>query len=215
MKKKLFYGFIILAVIGHFYGDDQPSTTNVNVTPPTQLERSNTAPISNTQIKKNKQTTNPPPTKTDKTTVKSTIMYVDASSLRVRAGPTINTKQVWNLKRDQAVSTYQREGDWVFVKGERFSGWVHGGYLTPNKAKREAQPVQQAKPKLSNQKIINILISRSLGQYRRNCPCPYNSASNGSRCGKRSAYSRPGGASPLCYPSDISRGMIADYRSRQ
>lgn len=31
------------------------------------------------------------------------------------------------------------------------------------------------------------------------CPCPYSIASDGSRCGKRSAYSRTGGAAPACY----------------
>ena len=31
------------------------------------------------------------------------------------------------------------------------------------------------------------------------CDCPYDYTSSGSRCGKRSAYSRPGGASPICF----------------
>lgn len=35
--------------------------------------------------------------------------------------------------------------------------------------------------------------------YRGNCPCPYDRASDGSICGNRSAYSRSGGASPKCY----------------
>jgi len=46
-------------------------------------------------------------------------------------------------------------------------------------------------------------IQQSINNYSGNCPCPYNRASNGSRCGKRSAYSRPGGYSPLCYSSDV------------
>ena len=29
--------------------------------------------------------------------------------------------------------------------------------------------------------------------------------SNGKKCGKRSAYSKPGGYQPLCYKSDITR----------
>ena len=31
------------------------------------------------------------------------------------------------------------------------------------------------------------------------CDCPYDRAKNGSICGGRSAYSRPGGRSPICY----------------
>ena len=34
------------------------------------------------------------------------------------------------------------------------------------------------------------------------------------RCGGRSAYSRPGGASPLCYESDISDVMVKQTREK-
>jgi hypothetical protein len=37
---------------------------------------------------------------------------------------------------------------------------------------------------------------------------------NGRACGGRSAYSRPGGASPLCYPGDVTTAMIESYRQR-
>lgn len=68
---------------------------------------------------------------------------------------------------------------------------------------------------LKDQQIRQLLIQQSIAAYSGNCACPFNSASNGSRCGRRSAYSRPGGASPLCYDSDITAKMIADYRSRK
>jgi hypothetical protein len=35
---------------------------------------------------------------------------------------------------------------------------------------------------------------------------------NGRACGGRSAYSRPGGAAPLCYPTDVTAAMIDAYR---
>jgi hypothetical protein len=44
------------------------------------------------------------------------------------------------------------------------------------------------------------------------CACPYNLVRNGSSCGARSAYSRPSGASPLCYPSDVSDRMVSDWK---
>lgn len=62
--------------------------------------------------------------------------------------------------------------------------------------------------------IKQLLIEESRARYPGNCPCPYNVDRAGSRCGKRSAYSRPGGASPLCYPSDISDEMVEEYRKR-
>jgi hypothetical protein len=45
------------------------------------------------------------------------------------------------------------------------------------------------------------------------CACPYDHARNGSMCGGRSAYSRPGGYEPKCYPSDVTSADIAAYRS--
>jgi hypothetical protein len=46
------------------------------------------------------------------------------------------------------------------------------------------------------------------------CACPEDRARNGSRCGGRSAYSRPGGASPKCYVSDVTPSEIEAYRTR-
>lgn len=66
---------------------------------------------------------------------------------------------------------------------------------------------------LSDDEIRKILIRQSIEQYPGNCPCPYNAARNGSRCGKRSAWSKPGGYSPLCYPSDVSEEAVKAYRA--
>lgn len=67
---------------------------------------------------------------------------------------------------------------------------------------------------LSDQAITQRIIDRSIASYSGNCPCPYSRASNGSRCGKRSAYSNPGGAAPICYPAQVSKEMIEAHRSR-
>lgn len=67
---------------------------------------------------------------------------------------------------------------------------------------------------LPDSAIIKILIDDSISSYPGNCPCPYNSAKNGSRCGKRSAYSRPNGYAPLCFKEDVSKEMVEQYRSR-
>ncbi len=68
---------------------------------------------------------------------------------------------------------------------------------------------------LTDAAITQRLIDASIAGYSGNCPCPYNTASNGSRCGKRSAYSRPGGESPLCYAADVDQDMISGYRRQQ
>ncbi len=72
-----------------------------------------------------------------------------------------------------------------------------------------------AAQRASDDDIRRQMIAESIGAYRGNCPCPYNLASNGSRCGKRSAYDRPGGASPLCFPEQITPGMLDDYKRRK
>jgi hypothetical protein len=58
------------------------------------------------------------------------------------------------------------------------------------------------------------IIQQSIESYPGNCPCPYNTARNGSRCGKRSAYNRAGGYAPLCYPEDVSERMVREYKGR-
>ncbi len=63
--------------------------------------------------------------------------------------------------------------------------------------------------------IVAILIKASREQYYATghpCACPDDLMRNGRACGARSAHSRPGGASPLCYPSDVKPEMIEDYR---
>jgi hypothetical protein len=45
------------------------------------------------------------------------------------------------------------------------------------------------------------------------CACPDDLARNESMCGRRSAYSRPGGAAPECYPQDITASDIAAYKA--
>jgi hypothetical protein len=59
------------------------------------------------------------------------------------------------------------------------------------------------------------MIKESVASYPGNCPCPYNVDRAGRACGGRSAYSRPGGRSPLCYPEDISDQMLNDYKRRK
>jgi hypothetical protein len=65
--------------------------------------------------------------------------------------------------------------------------------------------------------IAAIIVQVSRDQYHatgRPCACPDDTMRNGRACGGRSAYSRPGGAAPLCYPSDVTATMIDAYRQR-
>ena len=74
--------------------------------------------------------------------------------------------------------------------------------------------VVHAEAKQNTESIKQRIIKESIDSYPRNCPCPYNSAKNGSRCGKRSAYNRAGGYAPLCYPEDVSDKMVKEYKNK-
>jgi len=50
---------------------------------------------------------------------------------------------------------------------------------------------------------VQRAIRQSIAAYSGSCPCPYSVDRAGRRCGARSAYSRPGGERPLCYPADV------------
>ena len=69
-----------------------------------------------------------------------------------------------------------------------------------------------AKASVSDEHIKQAIISESIASYPGTCACPYNSARNGSSCGGRSAWSRGGGYSPICYRSDVTKEMIRQWR---
>jgi len=58
-------------------------------------------------------------------------------------------------------------------------------------------------------KEADRLVDESRDAYRfgedepRNCPCPYDEASDGKRCGLRAAYIKPLGERPLCSRDDV------------
>ena len=65
---------------------------------------------------------------------------------------------------------------------------------------------------MSDEEIIQVIIYKSIATHRGNCACPYNRTTNGSKCGRRSAYSRPGGYQPMCYPRDVPSEMVGEFR---
>lgn len=62
--------------------------------------------------------------------------------------------------------------------------------------------------------IKRRLIRESIASYSGSCPCPYNRDRAGRLCGRRSAYSRPGGYAPLCYAHDVTPAMVRAARGR-
>ena len=64
----------------------------------------------------------------------------------------------------------------------------------------------------SDAQIRQRIIRESIASYPGSCPCPYNVDRAGRSCGRRSAYSRPGGYAPICYPRDVSAADVEAWR---
>jgi hypothetical protein len=80
---------------------------------------------------------------------------------------------------------------------------------------RERVPVVSEQPALSDAEIRKELVRQSIALYPGSCPCPHNLDRGGRRCGGRSAYSRPGGRSPICYDSDVTQAMVESFRDQE
>ena len=65
---------------------------------------------------------------------------------------------------------------------------------------------------MSDAEIRQAIIQQSMANHPGQCACPYNLGRNGNACGRFSVYSRSGGRSLLCYPRDITKSMVDDYR---
>jgi hypothetical protein len=66
----------------------------------------------------------------------------------------------------------------------------------------------------TDDEIKQELIRESIAAYPGTCACPYNVDRAGHNCGRRSAYSRPGGYAPLCYPIDVTKEMVEKYKKQ-
>ena len=134
--------------------------------------------------------------------------FVAANTLNIRAGAGPENEIIGRLSRGSEVTIVERAGEWVRLSPTdgHNGGWVSSSYLNG-----EAPPPERT----SDSQIRQLLMQQSLAYYSGSCPCPYNVDRAGRRCGRRSAYSRPGGASPMCYPSDVSDAQIQAYRARE
>src|SRR5262245_19604838 len=70
----------------------------------------------------------------------------------------------------------------------------------------------------SSSAIAALIVQQSRAAYYATghpCACPDDLMRNGRRCGGSSAYSRPGGAAPKCYVSDVSAADIEKFRAQR
>lgn len=148
----------------------------------------------------------------------SEFRYVTASSLNVRAAPDTTGVVIGRLQNGHQVSVLQRENGWLLIQpAPGAEGWISELYTSATPESTTASEPTQALlsapgPEVDRDGIIQKIIERSIRNYSGNCPCPYNTMRNGRRCGGNSAHSKPGGRSPICFPSDVTEAMIAGFR---
>lgn len=75
-----------------------------------------------------------------------------------------------------------------------------------------SNPVFAKGSAISDAQIKENIIKESIADYPGTCACPFNRARNGSSCGKRSAWSKAGGYSPICYKDEVTKEMIKAWR---
>lgn len=144
-------------------------------------------------------------------------LYVSGHKVPLRATAGSKGKILDRLGPGQEVTALEKRPGWVRVRHglTQREGWILAKRL------RDAPPVEEAEepaapkisPALTVAAIAKLLIADSIASYPSSCACPYQSDRGGRSCGRRSAYSRPGGYAPLCYASDITPAMVAGYRA--
>jgi len=63
--------------------------------------------------------------------------------------------------------------------------------------------------------IKQQIIRQSIAATPGSCPCPYSKDRAGRTCGRKSAYNKPNGERPLCYPGDVTPEMMQRHRARR
>jgi hypothetical protein len=77
----------------------------------------------------------------------------------------------------------------------------------------EAESVASSSSQLSDAQITKQIIAASIAGYSDRCPCPYSQKRNGASCGRSSAHDRPGGATVICYPHEVTAELIQAHRA--
>jgi hypothetical protein len=145
-------------------------------------------------------------------------LFVTGNDVALRAEPQPRGTILDRVAKGRDVLELKREGDWVQVRHpiSAREGWMPARFLSDQAPKLPEEPKAKVPdvPILAGAVVTQRLLAESRASYPGSCACPEDRDRAGRRCGARSAYSRPGGYQPLCYPSDVTQAMIAEYRQK-
>jgi len=153
-------------------------------------------------------------------------VWIRGHKVPVRSEPVATASIVDRVDNGLLVVEYERRDDWVLIEHPVTAkrGWVSAKRIslaapaeTEAERKRDEEIKPPSKAALTTAAIVALLIKESLADYHSHapCACPYDRDRRGHQCGARSAWSRPGGYAPLCFPKDVTPEAIAAYRARQ
>ena len=146
------------------------------------------------------------------------VRFVTGNRVAFRSGPSTSLDVLDRFDTGREVLLIEQRGDWSNVRDSltRRSGWMASRFLGKEQrapeTKARTERRQEDRPSAPDAVIIQRIIDASVASYPRSCACPYSTDRGGRRCGGRSAYSRPGGYAPICYPQDVTQAMIDAYR---
>ncbi len=212
-------GFLIF--IGWLFGDDE----GPDKATPQPIQQAVKPPDSEPMIEPKAAPEKEDARQNNVTPVDPTWVYVTGNRVNVRDKPDLSGKRIAIYSRPIRLVLVGERGDWLAIKhpSEDVLGWMHRDYLSFTKQAAKPQS-PSAKPTikkavapaprvvLSDAQIRQQIVNRSISRYSGSCPCPFNTDRAGRRCGGRSAYSRPGGAAPICYTRDVTQQMIDRFR---
>jgi hypothetical protein len=145
-------------------------------------------------------------------------MYVTGSKVNVRAAPSLEGKTLGQLVKGTAVNQIAQIDGWSQIQTPLGQGWMATRFLSTEVPSQviQAEPRRTVATPTSGEITAARaeIIRQSIASYPGSCPCPYNVDRAGRRCGGRSAWSKPGGYSPICYESDVSDERLSSYFAR-
>ena len=153
------------------------------------------------------------------------VRYVSGKRVGFRSGPSTDHPIIDRFDAGRRVMLIEAAGDWSKIRDDltQHEGWIATRFLSeaeirakaaPQKTEKKPKEIEIAIPIVPDSVVIQRIIAESLASYPSSCACPYSRDRAGRRCGKRSAYSKPGGYSPVCFPGDVSKAMIEAFSSR-
>lgn len=197
-----------IVLLGFILGDDD-TPSNIITTEPKTPTFTATKSTTSTRLSNTVERTT------------SISLFVTGNAVNVRSGPSVGSSILGKKYKGDVVQKIDQSGNWTKINfGSNFA-WISSNYVSSQRpiapsVRSNPQPKRTVAAPTSREISLakKEIIRRSIAQYPGSCPCPYNRDRAGRRCGGRSAWSKPGGYSPLCYESDISNARIQTYFTR-